>query len=41
MGLWALPVYGVALFIGTLSSQPEYHKDFRAMRANQHLNLPG
>ena len=28
IGLWALPVYGLANFIGTLSSQPDYHKDF-------------
>ena len=27
-GLWALPVYGLANLIGTLSSQPDYHKDF-------------
>ena len=25
-GLWLLPVYGVANFVGTLSSQPDYHK---------------
>ena len=30
MGLWALPVYGLALLIGTLSSQPDYNKDFPA-----------
>jgi hypothetical protein len=26
IGLWALPVYGLANFIGTLSSQPDYKK---------------
>jgi hypothetical protein len=25
-GLWALPTYGVANLVGTLSSQPDYHK---------------
>ena len=25
-GLWALPVYGLANFVGTLSSQPDYKK---------------
>jgi hypothetical protein len=29
-GLWALPVYGLANFVGTLSSQPDYNKDFPA-----------
>lgn len=29
-GLWALPIYGLANFIGTLSSQPDYNKDFPA-----------
>lgn len=29
-GLWALPIYGVANLVGTLSSQPDYHKDFPA-----------
>jgi hypothetical protein len=28
LGLWALPLYGRANFIGTVSSQPDYHKDF-------------
>jgi hypothetical protein len=28
VGLWALPVYGLANLIGTLSSQPDYNKDF-------------
>jgi hypothetical protein len=28
MGLWALPLFGLANFIGTLSSQPNYNKDF-------------
>jgi len=28
VGLWALPLYGLANFIGTLSSQPDYKKDF-------------
>jgi hypothetical protein len=28
VGLWALPVYGLANFVGTLSSQPDYNKDF-------------
>ena len=28
VGLWALPLYGLANLIGTLSSQPDYHKDF-------------
>jgi hypothetical protein len=27
VGLWALPVYGLANFIGTLSSQPNYNGD--------------
>jgi hypothetical protein len=26
VGLWALPIYGLANLIGTLSSQPDYHK---------------
>ena len=26
IGLWALPIYGLANLIGTLSSQPDYHK---------------
>jgi hypothetical protein len=30
IGLWALPVYGLANFISTLSSQPDYNKDFPA-----------
>jgi hypothetical protein len=30
IGLWALPVYGLANFIGTLSSQPDYNKNFPA-----------
>ena len=25
-GLWLLPIYGVANFVGTISSQPDYHK---------------
>jgi hypothetical protein len=29
-GLWALPVYGVANLVGTVSSQPNYHHDFPA-----------
>jgi len=29
-GLWALPVYGLANLVGTLSSQPDYNKDFPA-----------
>jgi hypothetical protein len=29
-GLWALPVYGLANFVGTLSSQPDYKTDFPA-----------
>ncbi|MGZ6565365.1 MAG: hypothetical protein ACXVH1_38570 [Solirubrobacteraceae bacterium] len=29
-GLWALPIYGVANLVGTLSSQPDYNKNFRA-----------
>jgi hypothetical protein len=28
IGLWLLPVYGLANLIGTLSSQPDYNKDF-------------
>jgi hypothetical protein len=28
VGLWALPIYGLANLVGTLSSQPDYHKDF-------------
>jgi hypothetical protein len=27
-GLWALPIYGVANLVGTVSSQPDYHHDF-------------
>jgi hypothetical protein len=30
VGLWALPVYGVANFVGTLTSQPDYKKNFPA-----------
>jgi hypothetical protein len=30
IGLWALPVYGLANLVGTLSSQPDYNKDFPA-----------
>jgi hypothetical protein len=30
IGLWALPVYGLANFVGTLSSQPDYKKNFPA-----------
>jgi hypothetical protein len=26
VGLWALPIYGLANLVGTLSSQPDYHK---------------
>ncbi|MBV9417160.1 MAG: hypothetical protein JO363_19400 [Solirubrobacterales bacterium] len=26
IGLWALPIYGLANLVGTLSSQPDYHK---------------
>jgi hypothetical protein len=26
IGLWALPIYGLANLLGTLSSQPDYHK---------------
>lgn len=29
-GLWALPVYGLANLVGTLSSQPNYNKNFPA-----------
>jgi hypothetical protein len=29
-GLWALPIYGVANLVSTLSHQPNYHKDFPA-----------
>jgi hypothetical protein len=29
-GLWALPVYGLANLVGTLSSQPDYNKNFPA-----------
>jgi hypothetical protein len=29
-GLWALPIYGVANLVGTLSSQPDYHHNFPA-----------
>jgi hypothetical protein len=29
-GLWALPIYGLANFVGTLSSQPNYNKNFPA-----------
>lgn len=28
IGLWLLPVYGLANLVGTLSSQPDYNKDF-------------
>jgi hypothetical protein len=30
IGLWALPVYGLANLVGTLSSQPDYNKNFPA-----------
>jgi hypothetical protein len=30
VGLWALPVYGLANLIGTLTSQPDYKKNFPA-----------
>jgi hypothetical protein len=30
VGVWLLPVYGLANLIGTLSSQPDYKKDFPA-----------
>lgn len=30
VGLWALPIYGVANLVGTLSSQPDYNKNFPA-----------
>jgi hypothetical protein len=33
IGLWALPLYGLANLIGTLSSQPDYHKNFPPTRA--------
>jgi hypothetical protein len=29
-GLWALPIYGLANLLGTLSSQPDYHHNFPA-----------
>jgi hypothetical protein len=29
-GLWALPIYGLANLVGTLSSQPDYHTNFPA-----------
>ena len=41
VGLWLLPVYGLANLIGTLSSQPDYKKDFpgyaRYIRTSQFL----
>jgi hypothetical protein len=41
IGLWLLPVYGLANLIGTLSSQPDYKKDFpgyaRYIRTSQFL----
>jgi hypothetical protein len=41
IGVWLLPVYGVANLIGTLSSQPDYKKDFpgyaRYIRTSQFL----
>jgi hypothetical protein len=30
VGLWALPIYGLANLVGTLSSQPDYHHNFPA-----------
>jgi hypothetical protein len=38
MGLWAVPVYGLANFTGTLSSQPDYNKDFRGYA--RHISRP-
>jgi hypothetical protein len=37
-GLWALPIYGVANLVGTLSSQPDYHKDFPAYARYVHTS---
>jgi hypothetical protein len=41
IGLWLLPVYGLANLVGTLSSQPDYKKDFpgyaRYIRTSQFL----
>lgn len=41
IGLWLLPVYGLANLIGTLSSQPDYNKNFpgyaRYIRTSQFL----
>jgi hypothetical protein len=30
VGLWLLPVYGLANFVGTITSQPDYNKNFPA-----------
>jgi hypothetical protein len=35
-GLWALPIYGLANLVGTLSSQPDYHKNFPAYASYIH-----
>jgi hypothetical protein len=38
-GLWALPIYGVANLVGTLSSQPDYHHNFPAYA--RYIHTPG
>jgi hypothetical protein len=35
-GLWALPIYGLANLVGTLSSQPDYHQNFPAYASYIH-----
>jgi hypothetical protein len=35
-GLWALPIYGVANLLSTLSSQPDYHHNFPAYASYIH-----
>jgi hypothetical protein len=38
-GLWALPIYGLANLVGTLSSQPDYHHNFPAYA--RYIHTPG
>jgi hypothetical protein len=39
-GLWALPVYGLANFIGTLSSQPDYKKAGEFPAYARYISMP-
>jgi hypothetical protein len=41
VGLWALPIYGLANLVGTLSSQPDYHKAALFPAYARYIHTPG